>query len=82
MYIGGRNIYLTLTLSCPGTGRAVVKIGHSNLRSGSKEWLEAYQVLACDACLQGAGGVCLYAYFHCKFPKWMVSEEWHISIRT
>ena len=26
-----------LTLSCPGTGRAVVKIGHSNLRPGSKE---------------------------------------------
>ena len=28
---------LYLTLSCPGTGRAVVKIGHSNLRPGSKE---------------------------------------------
>ena len=26
-----------LTLSCPGTGRAVVKIGHSNLWPGSKE---------------------------------------------
>ena len=26
-----------LTLSCPGTGRAVVKIGHSNLKPGSKE---------------------------------------------
>ena len=26
-----------LTLSCPGMGRAVVKIGHSNLRYGSKE---------------------------------------------
>ena len=26
-----------LTLSCPGTGRAIVKIGHSNLRPGSKE---------------------------------------------
>ena len=24
-------------LSCPGTGRAIVKIGHSNLRPGSKE---------------------------------------------
>ena len=28
---------LTLTLSCPGMGRAVVKIGHSNFRPGSKE---------------------------------------------
>ena len=26
-----------LTLSCAGTGKAVVKIGHSNLRPGSKE---------------------------------------------
>ena len=26
-----------LPLSCPGMGRAVVKIGHSNLRCGSKE---------------------------------------------
>ena len=26
-----------LTLSCPGTGRAVAKIGHSNLWPGSKE---------------------------------------------
>ena len=26
-----------LTLSCPGTGRVVVKIGHSNLWPGSKE---------------------------------------------
>ena len=26
-----------LTLSCPGTGRAVAKKGHSNLRPGSKE---------------------------------------------
>ena len=30
-------IVLALTLSCPGTGRAVVKIGHSNLWPGSKE---------------------------------------------
>ena len=28
-----------LTLSCPGTGGAVVKIGHSNLWPGSKELL-------------------------------------------
>ena len=28
---------MTLTLSCPGKGRAVVKIGHSNLWPGSKE---------------------------------------------
>ena len=28
---------LYLTLSCPGTGGAVVKIGHSNLWPGSKE---------------------------------------------
>ena len=28
---------LSLTFSCPGTGGAVVKIGHSNLRPGSKE---------------------------------------------
>ena len=27
----------TLTLSCPGTGRTVVNIGHSNLRPGSKK---------------------------------------------
>ena len=27
----------SLTLSCPGTGRALVKIGHSNLWPGSKE---------------------------------------------
>ena len=27
----------TLTLSCPGMGRAIVKIGHSYLRPGSKE---------------------------------------------
>ena len=27
----------SLTVSCPGTGRAVVKIGHSNLWPGSKE---------------------------------------------
>ena len=26
-----------LTLSCPGTGRAIVKMGHSNLRPGSKK---------------------------------------------
>ena len=29
--------HTVLTLSCPGTGRAVVKIGDSNLRPGSKE---------------------------------------------
>ena len=28
---------ITLTRSCPGTGRAVVKIGHSNLWPVSKE---------------------------------------------
>ena len=28
---------LSLTLSCPGTAIAVVKVGHSNLRPGSKE---------------------------------------------
>ena len=27
----------SLTLSCPGTGRAIVKIGHSNLRPGNKK---------------------------------------------
>ena len=26
-----------LTLSCPGTGRVIVEIGHFNLRLGSKE---------------------------------------------
>ena len=30
-------ILVCLTLSCPGTGRAVVKIGHSNLRHSRKE---------------------------------------------
>ena len=34
---------LSLTLPCPGTGRAVVKIGHSNLWPGSKE-------LMCTGC--------------------------------
>ena len=32
-------ISFCLTLSCPGTGRGVVKIGYSNLRPGSKELL-------------------------------------------
>ena len=36
-------ITLTLTLSCPGMGRAVVKIGHSNLWPGSKEL--TYEIL-------------------------------------
>ena len=31
-----------LTLSCPGTGRAIVKMGHSNLRPGSKELREPW----------------------------------------
>ena len=30
-------IIFCLTLSCPGMGRALVKIGHSNLRRGSKD---------------------------------------------
>ena len=29
--------WIILTLSCPGTRRAIVKIGPSNLRPGSKE---------------------------------------------
>ena len=32
--------YQLLTLSCPGMGRAVVKIDHSNLWHGSKELLK------------------------------------------
>ena len=40
--IAGNNVvvepvYEGLTLSCPGMGRALIKIGHSNLRPGSKE---------------------------------------------
>ena len=31
-----------LALSCPGMARAVVKIGHSNMRPGSKELLTKY----------------------------------------
>ena len=31
------DIKTSITLSCPGTGTAVVKIGYSNLRPGSKE---------------------------------------------
>ena len=37
-----------LTLSCPGMGRAVVKIGHSNLRPDSKE-LKYLLIASCDA---------------------------------
>ena len=33
----GEGVGRILNLSCPGTGRAVVKTGHSNLRPGSKE---------------------------------------------
>ena len=36
---------LWLTLSCPGTGRTIVKIGHSNLRPGSKELCKSLAVL-------------------------------------
>ena len=35
--LGVDNVQVCLTLSCPGTGWAVVKIGHSNLWPGSKE---------------------------------------------
>ena len=34
--------YELLTLSCPGMGRAVVKIGHSNLRTGNKDLISWY----------------------------------------
>ena len=38
--------YCWLTLSCPGKGRAVVKVGHSNLWPGSKE-LWGTKVILC-----------------------------------
>ena len=37
MWSGQLKLVEDLTLSCPGTGRDVVKIGHSNLWPGSKE---------------------------------------------
>ena len=36
-----QNAKTMLTLSCPGTGRAVVKIGHSNLGPGRKELINS-----------------------------------------
>ena len=39
MKVAKREHYL-LTLSCPGTAIAIVKLGHSNLRPGSKEMIE------------------------------------------
>ena len=43
---------VVLTLSCPGMGRAIVKIGHSNLRLGSKELTNNYLIIT-------------YKHYHC-----------------
>ena len=37
--------FVSLTLSCPSTGRAIVKIGHSNLRPSSKELKRYFKML-------------------------------------
>ena len=41
-----------LTLSCPGAGRAVVKTGHSNLRTGSKELYHKTEYLNPDSSVE------------------------------
>ena len=45
-----------------------------------QNWSDADQVLACDACLTGAGGVCFNEYFHCQFPEEVRESKWHISV--
>lgn len=44
-------------------------------------WSAPDTVLACDACLTGAGGVCGDEYFHKKFPEGIMQETSDINQR-
>lgn len=43
------------------------------------EWSEPDALVACDACLEGAGGFYEGRYFHCRFPQFIVDQSIHIN---
>ena len=44
-----------------------------------ENWSKPDSVMACDACLPGAGGVCDSQVFHCVFHKFVADQNLHIN---